>query len=70
SISGQDDTLEQQVHARTEYSADQILYDQRFVDIIAIDNDHTVVDLTRLNETQPVGKVARIADSSSADQSG
>ncbi|HMD58699.1 MAG TPA: ion channel [Steroidobacteraceae bacterium] len=68
SISGMDDTLEQLVHARTQYDADQILFDRRFVDIIAVDTDHTIVDLTRLNETQPVAKQARITDTSSADQ--
>jgi inward rectifier potassium channel len=69
SISGMDDTLEQLVHARTEYSADQILFDRRFADIISIENEHTIVDLTRLNETLPA-KHALITDKSSADKDG
>lgn len=53
SVTGLDEILEQNVHARGEYEADTILYDRRFVDILIPGDGHTILDLTRFHDTVP-----------------
>jgi inward rectifier potassium channel len=53
SITGLDDILEQTVHARAEYTAEQLLFNRRFVDIIIPADGQTILDLTRFHDTEP-----------------
>jgi inward rectifier potassium channel len=53
SVTGLDEILEQNVHARGEYAAENILYDRRFVDILIPGEGHTILDLTRFHDTLP-----------------
>ncbi len=59
SITGLDDILEQTVHARAEYTAGQLLFDRRFVDVIVPADGGTILDLTRFNDTEPEPAVPR-----------
>jgi inward rectifier potassium channel len=53
-VSGVDETLNQMVHARFSYSAEEILWDRRFVDILArLDDGRRLIDLTRFHDTEP-----------------
>jgi len=54
SVTGLDEILEQTVHARGEYNADSILCDRRFVDILIPSDGHTILDLTRFHDTEPL----------------
>jgi inward rectifier potassium channel len=55
SILGHDETIATSVHALHEYSADDLLFDCRFVDIIADGADGTrIIDLTRFHDVVPV----------------
>lgn len=58
SVTGLDEILEQTVHARGEYNAENILFDHRFVDILIPDQGHTILDLTRFHETEPSAAAA------------
>jgi inward rectifier potassium channel len=52
-VSGVDDTLHQQVHARFSYTAAEILWGRRFVDILArLEDGRRLVDLTRFHDTE------------------
>jgi inward rectifier potassium channel len=54
-VSGVDDTLHQQVHARFSYSAAEIGWGRRFVDILKrLEDGRRLVDLTRFHDTEPV----------------
>ena len=53
-VTGIDDTLNQQVHARFSYTAAEILWDRRFVDILArLADGRRLVDMTRFHDTEP-----------------
>jgi inward rectifier potassium channel len=54
-LSGLDEALADRVYARHSYSADDIVWDHKFVDVIST-NDHgrRVVDLTRFHDTEPL----------------
>jgi inward rectifier potassium channel len=54
SVTGLDEILEQTVHARGEYTAETILLDRRFVDILIPKEGHTILDLTRFHDTEPL----------------
>lgn len=54
SVKGLDEILEQTVHARGEYNAESILFERRFVDILIPKEGHTILDLTRFHETEPL----------------
>ncbi|MBU6484305.1 MAG: ATP-sensitive inward rectifier potassium channel 10 [Betaproteobacteria bacterium] len=58
SITGLDDVLEQSVHARAEYTAGQLLFGRRFVDVIVPADGGTILDLTRIHDTEPEPAVA------------
>jgi inward rectifier potassium channel len=54
-LSGVDETLADRVYARYSYSADDILWDRRFVDVLSVTpHGRRVVDLTRFHDTDPV----------------
>lgn len=55
SIKGLDDTLDQTVHARGEYEADQIHFGERFVDVLLRDGDTPILDMRHFDETLPDG---------------
>ncbi len=54
-LSGRDDTLADTIYARHAYTAEQIVWNQRFVDVISL---HTtgrfLVDLKRFHDTEPI----------------
>jgi len=55
SLMGMDETFAQMIHARGSYMADEILYDERFVDILFQTADGVRgVDYTKFHATQPV----------------
>jgi inward rectifier potassium channel len=54
-FTGYDATLAQTIHARYSYIADEILFNQRFVDIIEVRQDGTRrIDFNRFNQTEPL----------------
>jgi inward rectifier potassium channel len=54
-FTGYDATLAQTIHARYSYIADEILFNQRFVDIIEVRPDGTRrIDFNRFNQTEPL----------------
>lgn len=54
-LSGTDETLSQVVYSRHDYSADDILFNCRFVDVLTrTDNGRTEVNLHRFHDTEPV----------------
>ncbi|MBD2691306.1 ion channel [Anabaena catenula] len=58
SVSGIDETVAQVVHARYSYSANQILWNHRFVDIMHHTSDgHRYVDYNHFHDVLPVDKV-------------
>jgi len=61
SITGLDEILEQTVHARGEYTAENIIFDRRFVDILIPEGSHTILDLRRFHDTEPVPDPTRHA---------
>jgi inward rectifier potassium channel len=61
SVTGLDEVLEQKVHARGEYTAESILYNRRFVDILVPDEGRTILDLTRFHDTEPMDASAPAA---------
>lgn len=55
SIVGHDETIAAEVHALHEYTAADIYFDHRFVDVVADSEDGTrIIDLTRFHEVVPV----------------
>ena len=53
-LSGVDETLADRIYARHAYWADEIVWNQRFVDVISASPDgRRMVDLTRFHETMP-----------------
>ena len=54
SVTGLDEILGQDVHARGEYTAESILIERRFVDILIPKEGHTILDLTRFHDTEPL----------------
>ncbi len=59
-ISADDETFAQTVHAKTSYDKSDIAWGARFVDMYLQDTDRVAIDLTRLNETEPVTPPASI----------
>lgn len=59
SITGLDDVLEQSVHARAEYTAGQLLFGRRYVDVIVPADGGTILDLTRIHDTEPEPNAAQ-----------
>ena len=55
SVTGHDENMAASVHAGTEYQADEVVFDGRFVDILSLAPDGgRVVDLTRFHDIEPV----------------
>jgi len=54
-LSGLDEALADRIYARHSYSADDIVWGHRFVDVLSL-NEHgrRVVDLTRFHDTEPL----------------
>lgn len=53
-LSGMDETLSQVIYARQAYTADDILFDRRFVDVVTrADNGRFEVNLHRFHDTHP-----------------
>ena len=50
-LSGMDETLSQVIYARQAYTADDILFDRRFVDVLHFGDGQMEVDLHRFNDT-------------------
>ncbi|MBI3229695.1 MAG: hypothetical protein HYZ45_05810, partial [Burkholderiales bacterium] len=63
SMSGQDDTLSDTVHARHSYAAHEILFGQRFVDIITATphSNEVIMDFTKFHDTVEDGIAAPAA---------
>lgn len=59
-ISADDETFAQTVHAKTSYDKSDIAWGARFVDMYLQDTDRVAIDLTRLNETEPLTSPASI----------
>lgn len=54
-LAGTDETLSQTVHARFAYSAERVLWNHRFVDVLARAPDgQRIIDLTHFHKTQPL----------------
>jgi inward rectifier potassium channel len=53
-LSGLDEALADRIYARHSYSADDIVWDHKFVDVISNENGRRVVDLTRFHDTEPL----------------
>ena len=55
SLTGLDETFSQTIHTRYAYSADHILWNQRFMDIFSQDEKgQWFIDLSKMHETQPL----------------
>lgn len=54
-ISGQDETLNDMVHARSSYEAHQIAFDHKYVDILHESDEVWRVDMTRFHDIVAVG---------------
>jgi inward rectifier potassium channel len=56
SLVGIDETFAQQVHSRHAYLPEDVVYDQRFADIVSIKNDGSrAIDYARFNDLVPMG---------------
>jgi inward rectifier potassium channel len=56
SVIGTDETFSQQVHSRFSYQPADIVYDQRFADILGFDPDGTrYLDYSRFHDLVPIG---------------
>lgn len=54
-LSGLDEALADRIYARHSYSADDIVWDHKFVDVLSFtDHGRRVVDLTRFHDTEPL----------------
>jgi inward rectifier potassium channel len=54
-ISGVDETFAQRIHARHAYSAEQILWDKQFVDILSVTEDgHRAIDYRKFHDVRDV----------------
>jgi len=53
-IAATDDILNDDVHARHEYSLNRIRFDHRYADVIAVEGDRLTVDLTRFHDVHPI----------------
>lgn len=53
-LSGLDEALADRIYARHSYSAEDIVWDHKFVDVISSHNGRRVVDLTRFHDTEPL----------------
>ena len=61
SITGHDENIAAEVHALHEYTADDLFFDHRFVDIIADGDDGTrIIDLTCFHDVVPVTVKSRV----------
>lgn len=55
SLTGLDETFSQTIHTRYAYSADNLLWNQRFVDIFSqSENGQWFIDLGKIHDTQPL----------------
>lgn len=53
-LSGVDETLADRIYARHSYTPDEIVWGERFVDVLSVTADgRRVVDLTRFHDTEP-----------------
>ncbi len=67
SLAGVDDTMAQAVHARTSYLAEEIRFDERFVDILTTDAEGTRwIDYRKFHSTLPDESGAALTDRSTA----
>ena len=55
-----DETFAQTLHAKTNYDTSDIVWGARFLDMYLPDTDRVAIDLTRLNETEPVAPPASL----------
>jgi inward rectifier potassium channel len=54
-LRGTDDTLADLVYVRHAYTPEDILWNQRFIDVLSVNaNGRRVVDLTRFHDTCPI----------------
>jgi len=54
-LSGLDEALADRIYARHSYSADDIVWDHKFVDVLSFtEQGRRVVDLTRFHDTEPL----------------
>jgi inward rectifier potassium channel len=54
-LSGLDEALADRIYARHSYSADDIVWDHKFVDVLSLNaHGRRVVDLTRFHDTEPL----------------
>jgi inward rectifier potassium channel len=61
SLSGIDETVSQVVHARHDYTADEILWNNRFVDIIHHTSEgHRYIDYNHFHDVLPLDQAAFI----------
>jgi inward rectifier potassium channel len=53
-LTGIDETFAQQVHAHHDYSANAILFDRSFVDVLSVAEDgHRIIDYGKFHDTRP-----------------
>lgn len=53
-LTGSDETFAQQVHSRTSYTAQEILWNVRFVSLYVHSDDGVAIDVQKLDEVEPV----------------
>ena len=54
-LSGVDETLANRIYARHSYFPDEIVWDQRFVDVLSVSpHGRRIVDLSRFHDTEPL----------------
>ena len=53
-VRGRDETFAQTVHARTSFDTHEVVWGARFRDMYIADADHVAIDLSRLDEYDPV----------------
>ena len=59
-VSADDETFAQTVHAKTSYDKTDIAWGARFADMYLSDTDRVAIDLTRLDEVEPVSPPASL----------
>jgi inward rectifier potassium channel len=57
-LTGQDETFAEQVHSRTSYTTDELLWNVRFVTLYEKSPDGVTIDVERLHQVEPVRPAA------------
>ena len=60
-LTGHDETFVEQVHSRTSYTADEVLWNVRFVTMYEKSTDGVTIDVERLHKVEPVRPAAERA---------